>query len=92
MKKFPMKQPAKTAVEVTLDNIDTANQDLGYIRSMVDILLTIDRNKQLDGLRSGTVSSLCVTAIEKIEDLEFFIKDVYDLQQARLSARDTKAA
>lgn len=58
---------------ITVDDIDQANLDISFVNAFVEMLYCIDGDSQLDGLRSGTISSMCHESLIKIDRLKAFI-------------------
>jgi len=83
MKKQTLKQKNQEAkaAPATLDDIDTADENLRFIKAMVDMLFTVDGISGIDNLKRGTVSSMCYAACDKIKGLEKFMHSVYATRQ-----------
>ena len=92
MKKNSMKQNKQNvaAAPVTLDDIDIAGIDLGYVKGVINCFFAFEDISAID---TGTVSALCYEARKKIEGLEKFINSVHAATPyGGMSARDAKAA
>lgn len=82
----------KKSETITVDDIDQANLDIAFVHAFVDMLYSIDGDKQLDGLKSGTVSSMCHESLVKIERLKAFIDSTHantlpkDIMRAKAAA------
>ncbi len=61
---------------VTVDNIDQAHLDIGFVHAFLEMLSSIDGNRTLDELKSGTVSAMCAESLSRIEKLKAFIDSV----------------
>ncbi len=66
-----------TAPPVTFDDIELADEDLCFIKAMLNVFSMVDGYKHLDELNPGTVGSLCSEALDKIEGLQKFVESVY---------------